>query len=156
MMLWRIAEETRQYRADDLSGTGAAQYPGRWNNAGAPVLYTTLTISLAALETAAHMAETGLPGNRYVVRIDVPEHAWRNRQVLAPEALPVTWDAIPAGESSAELGAEWLAAGASAILLVPSVIVPEEAVALINPAHPDAAKIKATAVRSFEYSRLFR
>ncbi|HEY8358176.1 MAG TPA: hypothetical protein VIL30_12010, partial [Ramlibacter sp.] len=47
-------------------------------------------------------------------------------------------------------------AGDSAVLLVPSVIVPEEHAALINPVHPDMARIKATVVRPFEYSRLFR
>ena len=52
MKLWRIAAETRQYAADDLSGAGAARHPGRWNDVGEPVLYTAPSISLAVLETA--------------------------------------------------------------------------------------------------------
>jgi hypothetical protein len=44
----------------------------------------------------------------------------------------------------------------SPVLLVPSVIVPEEPVALINPEHVMAAGIKARVVRRFEYNRLFR
>jgi hypothetical protein len=39
---------------------------------------------------------------------------------------------------------------------VPSVIVPEEQAALVNPAHPDIAKISATVLRPFEYNKLFR
>jgi hypothetical protein len=34
--------------------------------------------------------------------------------------------------------------------------VPEEPIALINPAHTDAARISAKVIRLFEYTRLFR
>jgi len=44
MILWRIAADTRQYRADDLSGGGAAKGPGRWNDKGEAVLYTAPTL----------------------------------------------------------------------------------------------------------------
>jgi len=44
----------------------------------------------------------------------------------------------------------------SPILLVPSVIVPEEFAALINPMHPASAKITAKVIRPFEYNKLFR
>lgn len=156
MILWRIAAETRQYKADDLSGGGAAKNPGRWNEAGLAVLYTAPTIALAVLETAAHIDDGGLPLNRYLVRIEVPARTWTARQELDPAALPSTWNAIPAGATSAQLGSQWIKSMASAILLVPSVIVPEERAALINPAHPDASKIKASVVRPFEYNKLFR
>jgi len=71
VILWRIATETRSYRADDLSGAGAAISPGRWNDTGEPVLYTAPSIALAVLETAAHLDDAGLPlrgdlGVRYV------------------------------------------------------------------------------------------
>jgi hypothetical protein len=39
---------------------------------------------------------------------------------------------------------------------VPSVIVPEEWCALINPQHPLAAQLTARVSRAFEYHRLFR
>lgn len=156
MILWRIAAETRQYQAGDLSGGGAARNPGRWNVAGQAVVYAAPTIALAALETAAHVADGGLPLNRYLVRIEVPPRTWRARRQLDAAALPPTWNAIPAGAASAQAGSDWIKSGASVLLLVPSVIVPEEHAALINPAHPDAGKLAATVVRPFEYNRLFR
>lgn len=156
MILWRIATETRQYKADDLSGGGAARHPGRWNEAGQPVLYTSPSVAVAVLESAAHIDDAGLPLNRYLVRLDVPPRVWQARKELAVDALPPTWNAVPAGATSAQIGSAWLRAAESTILLVPSVIVPEEQAALVNPAHPDAAKIKATVVRPFDYSRLFR
>lgn len=156
MILWRIAAETRKYGADDLSGAGAAKSPGRWNDDGQHVLYTAPTIAIAVLETAAHVDDSGLPLNRYLVRIEVPDDVWTARVVMDVTQLPVTWAAIPAGRVSVQAGAHWLRSMASAILEVPSVIVPEEPAALINPLHPDAGRLAAKIVRPFQYNRLFR
>ena len=84
------------------------------------------------------------------MRIDVPHYVWTARQVLARPA-PVGWDAIPEGLVSRSLGSVWLAAGATALLAVPSVIINEENNVLINPTHPDAAKLTATKIRRFVY-----
>lgn len=156
MILWRIAADTRQYPASDLSGAGAAKSPGRWNDDGQAALYAAPTIAMAVLETAAHIDDAGLPLNRFLVRLDVPDQAWSARQVLDAGGLPVAWSAIPAGRASVQIGADWLRAGASPILLLPSVIVPEEQAALINPLHPLARTISARIVRPFDYHRLFR
>jgi RES domain-containing protein len=156
VILWRIATETRQYAATDLSGAGAARNPGRWNEDGQAVVYASVSIALAVLETAAHINDRGLPLNRFVVRIDVPQAVWDAREERPAAALPPSWAAIPAGSASVRIGADWRASLASAILLVPSVIVPEEYAALINPAHPDAGQLTAAVVRPFEYNRLFR
>lgn len=156
MILWRIATETRTYRADDLSGGGAAKDPGRWNELGQPVVYSAPTIAIAVLETAAHINDAGLPLNKYLVRIEIPDATWDAREELDVGTLPATWATIPAGATSAVIGSEWIKSLRTAILLVPSVIVPEERAALINPAHIDASKLKATVVRLFEYNKLFR
>lgn len=156
MILWRIATDTRKYRADDLSGAGAAESPGRWNDTGQAVLYAAPTIAMAVLETAAHVDDAGLPLNKYLVKIELPNAAWAARQVLDADALPLTWAAIPAGSVSAQIGADWFRAGASPVLEVPSVIVPEETAAIINPAHPLVTSMTAVVVRLFEYNRLFR
>ena len=63
---------------------------------------------------------------------------------------------MPAGRASVQVGSTWLASVDSPILMVPSVIVPEEEVALINPRHPMAALITATVRRKFQYNVLFR
>jgi RES domain-containing protein len=156
MKLWRIAAETRTYPATDMSGGGAAQKPGRWNGDKEPIIYSSQTISMAVLETAAHIDDTGLPLNRYLIEITVPEPIWENREVVNVKKLPSTWAAIPAGRASVKFGSDWLSSLRAAILVVPSVIVPEESVVLINPRHAEAPKIKAKSVRLFEYNRLFR
>jgi hypothetical protein len=73
---------------------------------------------------------------------------WR----LVPEELPPTWLAIPAGQGSITVGSQLLASLTSSMLLVPSVIVPEEPVVLVNPKHPDSSRIQARVVRRFEYN----
>ena len=156
MILWRIAADTRKYAADDLSGGGAAKSPGRWNDAGEAVVCAAATISLSVLETAAHLDDTGFPINRYLLELNVPDDVWVLHEAFDPAALPVTWAAIPAGNASVRIGSAWLASRRSLILLVPSVIVPEERVALINPDHPECTRIVARVVRRFEYNRLIR
>lgn len=156
MKLWRIAADTRKYPADDLSGGGAAKNPGRWNDSGEPVLYAAQTIAIAVLETAAHIDDAGLPLNRYLLELDVPDDIWDMREELDMAKLPLTWSAIPASNASVKIGSLWLASAQSAILLVPSVVVPEEQASLINPLHPDSRRITARIVRLFEYNRLFR
>lgn len=156
MKLWRIAADMRTYPATDLSGGGAAKSPGRWNNEKERVIYASQTISIAVLETAAHVDDAGLPLNRYLIELDVPDHVWAQREEVDMASLPVTWSAIPAGNGSAGVGSRWLTAKSSPILLVPSVIVPEERASLINPLHPESSLITARIERLFEYNRLFR
>lgn len=156
MILWRIAAATRDRAAEDLSGSGAARYPGRWNRVTEPVLYCAPTRALAVLESAAHVDEGGLPLNRFLVEIQIPDTVWSQREEVPVNALPATWDAIPAGHASVGFGSEWLRSRRSAVLLVPSVIVPEEWCVLINPQHLLAGRIGAQIRRKFEYDRLFR
>jgi RES domain-containing protein len=156
VILWRIATETRNYAADDLSGAGAAKSPGRWNAEKQSVVYAAPTIAMAVLETAAHIDDAGFPLNRFLLRIDVPDAAWKKRVEVHVDELSPTWSAIPAGRASVRVGSDWIVSGRSLIFLAPSVIVPEEQVALINPAHPSAVDVKATVIRPFHYNRLFR
>ena len=98
----------------------------------------------------------GLPLNRYLIRLDVPDDVWAVMESLDATRLPLTWPAIPAGRASVQIGADWLRSVRAPILRVPSVIVPEEPATMINPLHPLARKITASIVRQFEYNRLFR
>lgn len=156
MILKRIGASTRQYKADDTTGAGAARYPGRWNAAGEFVLYAAPTLAMAVLETAAHIDDRGLPQNRYVVDLEIDDAAWQQRERWPATRLPVGWDAIPAGIDSIELGSAWYREGRSAVLEVPSVITPEETIVVINTRHPGAASLKARKRRRFDYNALFR
>ncbi|WEF33320.1 RES family NAD+ phosphorylase [Pseudoduganella chitinolytica] len=144
--LWRIAAVTQDHAADDLSGQGAKATGGRWNARGTAVVYTSANIALASLETLAHLELQGLPLNRYLVRIDVPDDVDDARTILA---VPPGWDAQPYGLPSVQAGTAWCRANATALLEVPSVLVPEEVNVLINPRHPDSARLRATVLRKW-------
>ncbi len=156
VVLWRIATDARDYGADDLSGKGAAKTGGRWNRVDQPVVYTATSISLACLETIVHLQSEGLPLNRFLVRIDVPEAVWAARLVRAPDSLPVGWSAIPEGKVSLDVGDAWLRSMDSPLLVVPSVVVPEEANVLINPQHVMAQQLQAAKLRPWFYDQRMR
>ena len=65
------------------------------------------------------------------------------------------WDAVPAGLASRAAGDAWIRSGASALLLVPYVTVPDEYNVLVNPHHADAAAIKATTIRRWTHDPRF-
>jgi RES domain-containing protein len=153
MRIWRIAADTREYTADDLSGKGAEKTGGRWNQEGSPVVYCASSVALACLETVVHLDLAGLPLNRFLVAIDVPDRIWAAREEWPAEALSVGWSAIPEGKVSVEAGERWLAGLASALLLVPSVIVPEEFNVLVNPRHPAARGITAAKRRPWFFDQ---
>jgi RES domain-containing protein len=154
--LWRIAPDTKEYLADDMTGGGAKTSGGRWNRPGTPMLYTSGSIALSMLETFAHHNAAKLPLNRFLVRIDVPDPVWAAADRSLWGNLPVGWNAIPDSKTSHDIGEDWVADGKSALLMVPSVIVEEEANVLINPLHRDAASITATKVRPCYYHSLVR
>lgn len=151
MQAWRIGTDTPAYLADDLTGAGAKHTGGRWNTKGNALVYASSSRALACLETIVHLGAGSLPLNRYLVRIDIPDEVWNNSTVLDLPTAPVGWDALPEGMVSLNFGNSWLASHASAILLVPSIVVSEEQNVLINPAHPDTATIKATKIRKWLY-----
>ena len=149
--VWRIASDTPAYEADDLSGAGAKMTGGRWNAKGSAVIYAAETRALACLETIVHLGAAGLPLNRYLVALDIPDDLWAKARHETVTTLDIGWDAEPAGRVSIRLGSDWLGSGTSAILAVPSVIVPEDCNVLVNPAHPNARAITATKVRKWTY-----
>lgn len=149
--VWRIATDTPDYTADDLTGAGAKHTGGRWNRPGNAMLYAAENIALACLETYIHLKAGGLPLNRYLVRLDIPDSVWSAALTMASSTAPVGWDAVPTGKVSLDHGDRWIASNATALLITPSVIVNEERNVLINPLHPDAKSIRATKLRKWTY-----
>jgi len=154
--LTRIGSTGPAWAPADMSGAGAAASAGRWNRPGERVIYAAPTLAMAILETAAHIDDSGLPLNKYVIHIEVPEDVWQSRLVMGAGTLPVGWDAIPHGLISIAAGSAWYTAGAHAIVELPSVIAPEETIVVINAQHPETRRMVATPTRRFQYNLLFR
>jgi RES domain-containing protein len=151
--IFRLAAETPDYAATDVSGGGAAKNGGRWNTIDTPMVYAATSLALACLETLVHLeGPDPLPWNRYVVRLDLPADAWKQRVVFDPTEHPA-WDALPAGMTSMQWGTDWARGLSSLVAVVPSIVVPEEGCVLINPLHPDMAQVRVTVVRKWVYDR---
>lgn len=150
---FRIARATRNWRADDLSGTGAARYGGRWNAPRTPMVYASANRSLAALEVLVHMREPhgmALPLVQYLVEIAIPASAWEARERF-DAGRHSGWDATPASSVTVEWGTAWADARRSLVAVVPSVVMPEENNILINPLHPDAGTLRIAGMRAWRY-----
>lgn len=151
MRLWRISH--RNF-ALDRTCAGAALYGGRWNPIGSPALYCGTSIALCALEKFVHVGQAPLPP-LVLVAIDVPDDA----ATFAPPigALPPGWDAMPTSAGAQALGRAWLDAAQALALRVPSAILPEESNVIVNPRHPDYARVDMTVIRPFSFDgRMFK
>ena len=126
-------------------------YGGRWNAKGTRLVYGAKQLSLACLELLVHADLRNLPGDLQAIALDIPDGV--SRKVLAANALPAGWDQVPGPQALKVIGSAWAALKAEAILLVPSAIIPEEANYLINPDHPDAARIELHPPRPFSFDR---
>jgi RES domain-containing protein len=111
-------------------------------------------LALAALEVLIHIDHDLAPADLLAIPIEVPSTL--RVETLARSTLPTNWQSAPAPERLQELGAAWIARAASAVLRVPSVVIPEEDNYLINPTHPDCRRIKVGHSRAFTFDhRLF-
>jgi RES domain-containing protein len=114
------------------------------------MVYAAQTPALACLETFVHLNAGGLALNRYLVTIEIPDDVWNRARIVTPQDLGVGWDAQPAGRVSVAFGNQWAMSRSSALLILPSAIVPEESNVLVNPAHPHhRAQASKMAVGSF-------
>ena len=133
---WRIVKS--KLAATAFSGDGARKFGGRWNSPGAPVVYLAGSTSLAILEMLVHLNAPELL-HRYVLF----EITFNPSLLVAvhPSSLPKNWRKSPAPPALQKIGDTWANSNTSALLQVPSAIVPTEFNYLLNPHHPDLKKI---------------
>ena len=138
----------------DLSGTGARIYGGRWNHPGYPIVYSSGSRSLAALEFLVHVPMALAPDNLSIAEITITEKI--KRESITPEGLPANWRGYPAPEQLANIGTKWIKSKSSLLLDIPSAVVDKEVNTLINPLHPDIKHVSPAKVEKFYFdSRLF-
>lgn len=131
LRVYRVVE--RRKASQPFSGPGAG---GRWTSPGTPGVYASLSPAAAMLEYLVHLegetpsevllAQATLPIGNALVQID----------------LPSDWHALPYLDAVRMVGDGWARARQSLALRVPSAVCPGECNALINPNHPDFAKLR--------------
>lgn len=131
MIFYRLERLARTTAAAAFSGEGGLHYALRWNSTGTRLVYASTSVALACLETLVHMQMLAKSTERWLFTIDVP-----NECVDELKNPPAGWNDEPATDVSRAIGDRWIAEQRSVALLVPSVVVPVEQNALINPRHP--------------------
>jgi RES domain-containing protein len=149
MLVYRI---TRNVYANDLTGTGARAYGGRWNSIGKAMLYTASSRSLAVLETVVHLPPAVIPNDYCIVTIETPDDIFEADTSLF---LP-NWNAHPEPEILKRIGDFFLKENKHLLMKVPSAIVKAEFNYLLNPAHAKIIRVKVAEVEPFTFDeRLF-
>jgi RES domain-containing protein len=144
---FRIVRET--YAATAFTGEGAALTGGRWNSPGARVVYTSASASLAALETLVHLN----PALRFNYLIFPTEFDDRLVEKVPPASLPAGWRDEPPPPATKRLGDVWVKQARSAVLELPSVIIPGESNFLLNTSHPDFKSITLGKAEMFSFDQ---
>lgn len=147
MRVWRISPT--KYAAQCLAGIGGLHVSGRWHHRGRPIVYTSATPSLAALEVLVHVDPGLAPPDLQLVEIEVPDAL--AVETCDPAALAPDWRAFPAPAALPDFGSAWLAEQRTPVLCAPSAVLPIERNYILNPAHPGAAALRITRVLAFSF-----
>lgn len=143
---WRITK--RKHARNAFTGEGAREFGGRWNNPGTAIVYTAQSQSLAALEMLVHLDSSELLEKYVLIGVEFDQSLVRP---LEPSALPRHWRSDPPPPEVRLIGDDWILAGSSAVLQVPSALVPGENNFLLNPEHRDFATLRLGKPLAFRF-----
>ncbi len=147
MVLYRLV---RSEFKDDLTGYGAFLYGGRWNSKALYALYCAEHISLAVLEIVVnydrgvvalmpsyHLLELELRDDA-VLRVDkgMVKDAWRTDV-----------------DYTRFIGDQFLQSQKGVALQVPSAVVPEECIFLLNPSHTAFKRVKIKSSKIYDLDK---
>ena len=129
-------------------GLGSTFFDGRWHTkTGRQIVYTSSSRALCQLEKRVHTGGLAVK-DQILMRLDLPEDA------VLLDVVDMGLDAQWASDVTLtrSLGDEWLLRARSVGLWVPAYVEPLESNLLLNPMHPQYARIVLTVERiPFEF-----
>lgn len=143
MFLWRISNH------QSLDGRGGLETSARWHTQGRPVVYLAESVAGALLEVLVHLelSPVRLPKSYRLLKVEVPDDL--SIEGLSANDLGATW--IDDETLTRTVGDQWLASKRSALLRVPSAIVPETLNVLLNFAHEESRRLKVVSHREYPW-----
>lgn len=151
MDVWRLFP--RRFRSTAFTGVGGLHAAGRWNHLGIPIVYTSTSRALAALEFFVNIEPNEAPDDLMIAQASVPDDAVEN---LDPSLLPSSWRSLN-NKACRDLGSAWATSARSLALRVPSAVVDGDSNLLLNPRHPGFSRVQLSAPKPFRYDpRMFR
>ncbi len=145
MTVWRIASQAHVA----FDGEGARLYGSRWTPRGLRAVFTSATLSLAALERFVHTDPDLEPTDLVAVEVEIKPAI--DIEALTPSVLASHWREYPAPAVLASIGERWLREAKTAVLSVPSVVIPRERNFILNPAHVNFAKLAIGSLEAFSF-----
>jgi RES domain-containing protein len=114
-----------------------------------------LTLALAALELFVHLDPSEAPDDLVAIPADIPASLQITRIRLAQ--LPTNWRRYPAPHALADIGTRWVRGRKTAVLAVPSAVIPSDLNYLLNPLHPAFKQIRIGEAAPFQIDpRMFK
>ena len=151
-LVYRVLRKA--YARSPFDGEGAYCFGGRWSSAGVRLSYTSEHQSLAMLEYFVHLDKDDPPTDLVLGVAEIPEDV--TKQSVNISELAANWRDGAAPPSLTRFGDEFVSAGESCVLSVPSVLAPREKNCLINPAHAEFSRIVIRDLEPLTYdTRMF-
>ena len=140
MTLWRISDHP------ELDGAGGLLASGRWHTRGSRIVYCAPNPAGALVEMLVHIEidSDDLPDPLQYLEIEAPDDI--STETVKTDALGRNWQANP--QATRRAGDEWLSSRRTALFSVPSVVVPATWNVLVNPEHPQSAKVRVRRIHS--------
>lgn len=140
MQLWRLY---RRAHGPGLDGMGGLHASGRWHRQGTRAVYFGASPAIVVLEKLAHIDPAMLPSDLILARFEA--------DVSVEDAFDGEIDSLPVLQRTQARGDAFFRKNDACLLRVPSVILPEEYNLVLNPLHPDAAKVISAGHREFKF-----
>jgi RES domain-containing protein len=143
MIVYRI---TLQKYSSELQASGNE---ARWNRKDQKVIYTAESRSLACLENLVHRSKLGFNGIFKTMVIKIPDDLVT--EIVEERSLPAEWNKSNQFNVCQEKGSGWILSGRTAVLRVPSALIPQENNYILNTLHPDFTKIRILNTEDFYF-----
>jgi RES domain-containing protein len=151
MLVWRLFR--KRFLSTAFTGAGGMYAASRWNHLEIPMVYTATSRALAALEFFVNLEQNEAPDDLVMAEAAVSDEFI---ETLDLKELPRNWRSLD-NQRCRDIGSEWAASLRSLALKVPSVVVDGDWNALLNPKHPQFAKVAIGSAKPFRFDeRMFR
>jgi RES domain-containing protein len=117
-------------------------------------VYTSSTLALAVLELLVHLDDDDLAKDYVGIPADIPDSV--KITFIRASRLPREWRDLPRPQALGDLGSRWAAARETAVLAVPSAIIPSDLNYLLNPLHPQFRRIRIGRQEPFSFDPRLR
>ncbi|HEC26665.1 MAG TPA: RES domain-containing protein [Gammaproteobacteria bacterium] len=152
MLIWRLVKSKHQHTA--FSGIGSKLAGGRWTPIGVSAVYTSESPSLAMAEMLVHMETVHFKADYLLIPADLPDNI--EILMLHEKKLPANWRNTYEDPKLQTIGKQWIESGASAVICVPSAVMPLEYNYILNPEHPDFEHIEILEAIPFDFDERLR